>query len=414
VSQTVDSGQLTGRPEREVRRDVRLWVVGTGVSVSGDAALSLAGSIWVKDLTHSNAQAGLAFLAFLAPRLLTPFTSVLADRLPRRPLVVVLNLVLAGWVSLALLVSGPGQVWLLYVVLFGVGLGTGLHHAAGSALLTRIVPSDRLGRTNALLRTVQEVGLLVAPVVGTALYVSVGARSVAVVDAATFLLCAGLVAAVRVREPRAAPRTGGRTAELVAGIAYVRRTPPLRAVVLAMGGALLAFGFFESIIFAVIDQGLHRTAAFLGVVTTVKGVGSVVGGLAAMRLLRRLPPGRDGWLTVLGLALLSAGSFGMLVPDVAAVLVAAAVLGLGIPTAIIGLLTVAQQQTPPDLQGRVSGAASTLVTAPQVLSVAVGAALIVRVDYRLLLLVVGVVVAAAVAYLAVPARPGIRVAVKAG
>jgi MFS family permease len=409
---TVDSAPEVADPP-VVRRNVRLWVVGTGVSVSGDAALSLAASIWVKDLTGSNARAGLAFLAFLAPRLLTPFTAVLADRLPRRPLVVVLNVALAGWVSLALLVTGPGRVPLLYLVLFGVGLGTGLHHAAGSALLTRMVRKGRLGPTNALLRTIQEVGLLVAPVVGTVLYVGLGARSVALLDAATFLLCAGLVAAVRVREPRAPARTGGRWAELVAGIVHVRRTPPLRAVVLAMGGALLAFGFFESIIFAVIDQGLHRPAAFLGVVTTVKGAGSVTGGLLVIRLVRRLP-GREAWLTVLGLGLLSAGSFGMLVPDTVAVLVAAAVLGLGIPTAIIGLYTVAQHNTPQRLQGRVSGAASTLVTAPQVVSVAVGAALVTAVDYRILLAVVGLAVAVAVGFLALPARPGIRIPAKAG
>jgi MFS family permease len=408
----VDSAPEVADPP-VVRRNVRLWVVGTGVSVSGDAALSLAASIWVKDLTGSNAQAGLAFLAFLAPRLLTPFTAVLADRLPRRPLVVVLNVALAGWVSLALLVTGPDRVPLLYLVLFGVGLGTGLHHAAGSALLTRMVRKERLGPTNALLRTIQEVGLLVAPVVGTVLYVGLGARSVALLDAATFLLCAGLVAAVRVREPRAPARTGGRWAELVAGIVHVRRTPPLRAVVLAMGGALLAFGFFESIIFAVIDQGLHRPAAFLGVVTTVKGAGSVTGGLLVIRLVRRLP-GREAWLTVLGLGLLSAGSFGMLVPDTVAVLVAAAVLGLGIPTAIIGLYTVAQHNTPQRLQGRVSGAASTLVTAPQVVSVAVGAALVTAVDYRILLAVVGLAVAVAVGFLALPARPGIRIPAKAG
>ncbi len=170
------------------RRNVLLWVIGTGVSVSGDTALSLALSVWIKDLTHSNGAAGLAFLAFLAPRLLTPLTAILADRLPRRPLVVVLNLLLAGWVCIALLVRGEADAPLLYLVLFGLGLGTGLHHATGGALLTRLVTKEQLGPTNALLRTIQEVGGLVAPVVGTVLYVRLGARSVVLLDAATFLL----------------------------------------------------------------------------------------------------------------------------------------------------------------------------------------------------------------------------------
>jgi len=395
-------GMLTAEPaapDPGSRRNVLLWVIGTGVSVSGDAALWLALSIWVKELTGSNAQAGLAFLAFIAPRLLTPFTAVLADRLPRRQLVVVLDLVLAAWVSLALLVRGPQDVALLYLVLVGVGLGSGLHHAAGGALLTRLVPRERLGQTNALLRTVQEVGLLVAPAVGTALYVTLGARSVAILDAATFLLCAGLVAAVRVREPKAEPRARSWGAELVAGVVHIARTPRIREVVLAMGGATLAFGFFESVIFAVADEGLHRPASFVGIATIAKGVGSVLGGLTAIRILRVLPAGREPRLTVLGLGLLAAGSTLMLVPAAGPVLAGVAVIGLGIPMAIIGLFTVAQHHTPQSLQGRVSGSASTLVTAPQIVSVAVGAALIGSVDFRILLIVMAAAVVVAASYL---------------
>jgi len=381
------------------RRNVRLWVAGTGISISGDAALSLALAVWVKDLTDSNALAGLAFLAYVGPRVLTPFTAVLADRLPRRPLVIVLNLVLACWVCLALLVDGPEDILLLYVVLLGVGLGTGLHNAAGGALLPRMVPKERLGQTNALLRTVQEVGLLVAPVVGAAIYVRFGARAVAAMDAATFVLCAGLVAAVRVREPKAEPRTRPWRSELVAGIVHAMRTPAIRHVVLALGGAVLAFGLFESIIFAVIDDGLHRSAAFLGAANTAKGVGSVLGGLIAMRVVRRLPPGREAWLSVVGLVLLAAGCAVILVPTVPAVLAGEVILGLGIPMAIIGMFTVAQHNTPHHLLGRVSGSASMLVTTPQVVSVAIGAALIVYVDYRVLLVVVTAAILASAGYL---------------
>ncbi|HET8643696.1 MAG TPA: MFS transporter, partial [Pseudonocardiaceae bacterium] len=349
--------------------------------------------------TGSNGLAGLAFLAWIGPRVLNPFTAVLADRLPRRPLVVVLNLVLAGWVCLALLVDGPEDIPLLYVVLLGVGLGTGLHNAAGGALLPRMVPTQRLGQSNALLRTAQEIGLLVAPVIGAAIYVRFGARAVAALDAVTFVLCAGLVAAVRVREPKAQPRLRPWRAELVAGIVHVLRTPPIRHVVLAMGGAVLAFGLFESIIFAVIEEGLHRPAAFLGAANTAKGVGSVLGGLVAMRIMRRLAPGREAWLSVLGLALLAAGCATMLIPTVPTVLAGEVILGLGIPTAIVGMFTVAQHNTPQQLLGRVSGSASMLVTTPQVVSVAIGAALIGFVDYRILLALVTAAIAVAGGYL---------------
>jgi hypothetical protein len=85
-------------------------------------------------------------------------------------------------------------------------------------------------------------------------------------------------------------------------------------------------------------------------------------------------------------------------------LIGAATIGLGIPMAIVGLFTVAQHNSPAGLQGRVSGAASTVVTAPQVLSVATGAGLILAVDYRVLLVVIAVAIFTAAGYLAARTR----------
>jgi MFS family permease len=164
----------------------------------------------------------------------------------------------------------------------------------------------------------------------------------------------------------------------------------------------------------VIDEELHRPAAFLGAVNAAKGLGSVLGGLLAMRIVRRLPTGSEDRLTVLGLTLLALGTAAMLVPDVVAVLAGGVVIGLGIPTSIVGLFTTAQQHTPQRLQGRVSGAAGSLVTTPQVVSVAIGAALIVRVDYRVLLAVVAVAVLLSAFYLAAHAARRPRLDLEAG
>jgi hypothetical protein len=94
------------------------------------------------------------------------------------------------------------------------------------------------------------------------------------------------------------------------------------------------------------------------------------------------------------------GSALLLVPGIPVALAGCATIGLGIPMAIIGLFTVAQVNTPAHVQGRVSGAASTVVTTPQVISVATGAALITTVDYRILIAVIAVAILAAASYLA--------------
>ncbi|GHE78609.1 MFS transporter [Streptomyces spiralis] len=385
-------------------RDVRLWIGGTSVSLFGDAALWIALGVWVKDLTGSNGAAGLAFAAYVMPRLGAPFLGLVVDRFRRRPLIALLNLVLCGWVLLALLVHDGSQVWLVYLVLFGVGLGVGMHNAAGSALLTSLVHPDALGRANALLRTMQEGGMLVAPAAGSFLYLTFGARAVAVLESATFLVCALCVLAVRVDEPAPEPPAGRRTEALVAGIRHLAVTPRLRAVCITMAGGLLGFGFIETVIYAVADQGLHRSAAFVGVLTVAKGIGSVIGGLGATRVLKRLGPGNEAMLTVYGLSLMAAGVAVLALPGLVTALAGVFVIGLGIPGAVVGLYTSVQRYSPARLQGRVAAAASMLATTPQVLAVFTSAALIAHVDYRLLLVVMTVLIGCSAGYLAVRSR----------
>ncbi|NNN35789.1 MFS transporter [Streptomyces sp. S3(2020)] len=400
-SDPAESGAPTAAANK---RNVRLWLAGTSVSLFGDAALWIALGIWMKDLTDSNGAAGLAFAAYVLPRLGAPFLGLVVDRYRRRPLIALINFALAGWVCLAFLVHDKDQAWLLYLVLFGIGLGVGMHNAAGSALLTRLVPAEELGPTNALMRTLQEGGMLVAPAVGAALYTWVGPRAVAGLEVVTFLACALCVLAVKVDEPEPKRPDGKLVQELLAGVRHLARTPQLRAVSLAMGLGLLGFGFIETLIYAVADEGLHRSASFVGVLTVVKGVGSVLGGLAGVRVLKRMGPGREAMLTVFGLGTMGLGCALLILPGVVAALAGVFVIGLGIPGAVVGLYTSVQRNSPDQLQGRVASAASMLATAPQVLAVFTSAALVASVDFRVLLGVMTVLVLGGSGYLALRLR----------
>ncbi|GAA4618662.1 hypothetical protein GCM10023195_84040 [Actinoallomurus liliacearum] len=84
-------------------------------------------------------------------------------------------------------------------------------------------------------------------------------------------------------------------------------------------------------------------------------------------------------------------------PSLPVILIGLVITGLGLATMVVGFTTVIQRRTPGPLIGRVSAAAETLVSGPQTISVAAGAALVSVVDYRLLLMVVtaGMLAAAA-------------------
>ncbi len=136
------------------RRDARIYLTGQLFSLFGDSSLWLAMGIWVRTLTGSNAQAGLVFFFFTAPSLLAPALGLLADRVRRRILLLATNTLTAGAVLALLAVTGPGQVWLIDIVMFAYGLSYGVLGPAQSALLTVMVPAELLPDANAALRTI--------------------------------------------------------------------------------------------------------------------------------------------------------------------------------------------------------------------------------------------------------------------
>jgi MFS family permease len=90
-----------------------------------------------KELTGSSAWAGLVFFCYIAGNLFSPLGGVLADRFPRRPLLVVANLLTAPIVLPIALVHWRGDIWIVYVVIFLYGVTGSVIKAAQSALAPR-------------------------------------------------------------------------------------------------------------------------------------------------------------------------------------------------------------------------------------------------------------------------------------
>ena len=177
---------------------------------------------------------------------------------------------------------------------------------------------------------------------------------------------------------------------------HIARSPGLRRIVATTGVALLVVGFSETLVFSVIQHGLHRQPTFFGVLSSAQGLGAVAGGIVAGGMVRRHG---DGRLIGLGMLLFAVGETALLVPHVAVVLVGFAVAGGGVSWAVVGYFTAVQLRTPAALQGRVNSAADVVVGVPQTVSIALGAGLIGFVDYQVLIVVMSLVTAGCGAYL---------------
>ena len=377
-------------------RDARILLVGQTVSLFGTSALFLMLGIWVKDLTDSNAAAGLVFFVLGLAQLVGPFSGWVVDRLPRRPVLMGSHAFLAVVLLALLFVDGREDVWLIYVVAFLYGAGGAFSQPARAGLIKTMIPDELIGEANAALQTAREGMRLFAPLVGAAIYSVSDGATVAVLDAATFVVSVVTVAFLRVREPRVAPPEHRFFREVAAGAHHIWTTLPLRQIVLAVGVALVVIGFVETAMFAVVDDGLGRPAAFLGVLETAQGVGAIAGGVTAARLIRRIGDGRVGGV---GLVLFAAGDLMLISSDLLVVLLGFAVAGVGLVWAVVAFGTALQLRTPNRLQGRVFATASMSFSVPQTFSIALGAVLVTIVDYRLLLAAMGVVTALCGLYL---------------
>ncbi|HEX5617894.1 MAG TPA: MFS transporter [Solirubrobacteraceae bacterium] len=378
------------------RRDMRLFLAGHTLSVFGDTALWLALGVWAKELTGSSAAAGMVFFFLAAPQLISPLCGMVVDRVRRRPLLIAANLATAAAVLPLLLVHDRGDVWILYAVTAAYGVSFTVLGAGGSALLATMLPVDELADANGVMQTAREGLRIVAPLAGAAMFAAFGGAVVALFDVATFVVAAALLARMRVAEPRPEPCAEPLRERVLAGIWHLRSTTPLRRLTGACAVALLVIGFSETLTYEIAGTGLHREPAFIGVLLAIQGIGAVAGSVAAAPLVRRV-----GEIGAAGLAMIvfSLGTT-LLTSGTLAVVVAGKILfGFGIPVIVVALYTLLQRTTPGPLQGRTYSAIEVLVGTPQTLSIALGAAAVAFVDYRLLLLVEAAVVAAAGAWL---------------
>ncbi len=265
-----------------------------------------------------------------------------------------------------------------------------------AGLIKHLFPDEQLGRANGALATAREGLRLGGPLAGAGIYALLGARPVVILDLASFLACAVAVAAIRLDEPRPHRQTLRWLTEVTGGFRHLTTSPPLRNTTIALAAAVLVFGTLEAGIFAYVDHGLHRPAAFVGVLTSCMGIGSVVGGLLAPKAIDRI--GEPGTVAA-GLASMAVGLGPLLYPNAAAGTAAIPLLGLGVSFAIVAYATLRQRATPQDLLGRVSTATDLLIGGPQTLSIAAGVVLVARVDYRWIFAVASVGLLAASARL---------------
>ncbi|MEV6757992.1 MFS transporter [Streptomyces sp. NPDC051214] len=362
-------------------RDASLCLGAVLVSGFGSSAMWLVSGIWVKELTGSDGLAALCTFALWAPALIGPLLGTVADRTRRRPLLIATNLALGALLTSLVFVDSTGTLWVLYAVLLLYGACGAVTDAAEAALVTAAVGKKLTGDFNGLQMAANEGTKLIAPLAGAGLFAAYGGARVALLDAATFVLAAGMFTLLRIREDAPKPDSQTWRAQTAEGARYLWAHPRLRPLVVAGGLTMLTSGISGASLYAVVE-GIGHSPAYTGVLYVVQGAGSVVAGVASGALMRRFGARRFGGA---GIALTALAAALHALPYDATALAGSLTNGLGLPCVLIAGMTTVQRETPQALLGRTAATANTLMFTPTALGIAAGAALVETTDYRALL-----------------------------
>ena len=339
-------------------RNYRLYAGGAAVSNVGTWMQRVAQDWLVLQLTNNSGTAlgittGLQFLPML---LLSPYAGVIADRFPKRRLLQLTQLMMAGPALLlgVLAVTGVVQIWHVYALALIFGVGTAFDAPARQAFVGEIVDHEDLpnavGLNSASFNAARMIGPAVAGLMIAALGSGVEATGLVImINAFSYgavILVLQRLRAGELNSPDLVPRSKGAIRD---GLRYVRGRPDLMLVLTIVFFAGM-FGLNFQMTSALMTTEVYgKGASAYGILGTIMAVGSLAGSLMAAR--RGQPRHRlvIGAAIAFGLVEITAG----LMPTYLTFALVLPLLGFMALTMITAANTTMQLTVAPELRGRV-------------------------------------------------------------
>jgi MFS family permease len=359
------SGRLWRHPDF-----LKLWA-GDTVSQFGSQVTLLAVPTVAILLLHAGPyQVGiLSALEFLAFPTLGLVAGVYADRLRRRPIMIVCDLgrmLALGSIPVAFVLNLL-TLEQLYVVALLTGIFTVFFDVSYQSYLPVLVDRTNLIEGNTKLEISRSVAQVSGPAVAGFLIQWIGGAKAIAVDAVSFLVSAIALSAIRTPEPQPKPVTASGTTgfvpELKEGLDVVFKSPILWRI----AGSTATFNLGSNMVFGgvflvFVYRQLHLSAATVGVVFAVGSLGGLAGAFSAAWVARQLGIGPTLAIAnvIGGLAIFALPAAQVLAP-VAVLATLGFVQGLAGPVYNITQVSLRQAITPDRVQGRMNATIRTII-----------------------------------------------------
>jgi MFS family permease len=330
----------------------RRYFIGQLISLSGTWMQTVA-AIWlILSLTDSGVAVGLTTaLQFLPMLLIGAWGGLLADRIPKRRLLITTQLLMAipALGLFAVTASGVVTPWMVYLAVFAMGTVNAIDNPARQSFVIEMVGPDRVVNAVSLNSVIVQMARIVGPALAGILIATVGIVPCFALNALTF---AAMIFALWGMDPKrlqAAPVAAREPGAIRAGLRYVARTPEL-AVPLALMALVGTLGFNFQVILPLLarfsfDGGPTTYAAMV----SAMAVGSIVGALVNGSHGRTGPRLIAGGALAFGIAALLSAAMPALVFEI----VTLALLGAAAVTFAATINSSLQLAVSAEMRGRV-------------------------------------------------------------
>jgi len=267
-------------------RNYRFYFFGQVLSNAGTWMQRVAQDWLVLDLSDSSGVAlgittGLQFLPYL---LFSMWGGTLADRIPRRRLLIITQSAMALLALLlgVLALAGLATVVLVYVLAFALGVAAAFDNPARQAFVNEIVGTETVGNAIALNSASFNLARLTGPAIAGLLVAALGSGWVFIVNGLSFGVTIAALLAMRMNELRPQRRQTGQV-RLVQGLRYIRRHRDMM-LVLALAFLVATFGLNYQMTMALMARNeFHVGAEAFGLMSTALAIGALTGSLLAAR-----------------------------------------------------------------------------------------------------------------------------------
>ncbi|MEV4722031.1 MFS transporter [Micromonospora noduli] len=274
-------------------RDFRLLWAGQAVSSVGSNVTTVAlPLVAVAVLDAGTFQVAVLTAAAWLPWLLIGLPAgAWVDRLPRRPVMVICDLLCAvAFLSVPLAaLLGRLTVVQLLVVALSAGAARVFFETADQVYLPVLLRPGQLPEGNAKLQATQTVSYVVGPGLAGLIAQLTGAVAALLLDALTFLLSAVFLLRIRTREPRVRPSERSRSLrwDITEGLRFVIRDPYLRVLTLFGAASNIGLTGYQAVLVVFLVRELRLEPGLVGGLVGVMSAGGIIGALLATTMARR-------------------------------------------------------------------------------------------------------------------------------